>query len=116
MFKDIKDKWVCALMSDDYKQGKGFLRNGDEFCCLGVLTDIYLKEHDLEWETSDTDQNYMAFDGSFETLSQKVTDWSGLDDRNPYVITKDFKAFLLSERNDKGASFKEIGQIIKENL
>jgi hypothetical protein len=35
--------WVEALRSDEYKQGKGRLRQDDEFCCLGVACDVFRK-------------------------------------------------------------------------
>lgn len=44
MNEELKRKWVNALFSGEYKQGRGALRGGennDEFCCLGVLCDIY---------------------------------------------------------------------------
>ncbi len=48
MDKIIKAKWVEALRSGEYKQGKGVLRGSDmtkpTYCCLGVLCDVY-KRH-----------------------------------------------------------------------
>lgn len=40
MSPELKAKWVAALRSGEYKQGREVLRNGDQFCCLGVLCDI----------------------------------------------------------------------------
>ena len=40
MKKEIADKWVEALRSGKYKQGKSALKKDDSFCCLGVLCDI----------------------------------------------------------------------------
>jgi hypothetical protein len=44
MDKKLKTKWVKALRSGDYNQGYHALCNarkdGDYFCCLGVLCDI----------------------------------------------------------------------------
>ena len=40
MNKDIKQKWVKALRSGEYKQGSRFLHYEDKFCCLGVLCDL----------------------------------------------------------------------------
>jgi hypothetical protein len=52
MPQELKDKWVAALRSGEYKQGKhclhGILNN--TFCCLGVLEHVA----DGECETSDT--------------------------------------------------------------
>jgi hypothetical protein len=41
---ELKDKWVKALRSGKYKQGRGILYNPEEksFCCLGVLEHICL--------------------------------------------------------------------------
>ena len=37
MKKVTKKKWIAALKSGDFKQGKGQLRHRDNYCCLGVL-------------------------------------------------------------------------------
>ena len=50
MNPEIKQKWIDALATATYKQGKGCLRNQkDEFCGLEVLCDIYSKETGVEW-------------------------------------------------------------------
>jgi hypothetical protein len=42
MNKELKEKWVDALRSGKYTQGRMYLRNDkNEFCCLGVLCDAY---------------------------------------------------------------------------
>ena len=49
MNQKIKERWVKALRSGKYKQGKGWLRKSSgpkkksEFCCLGVLCDLAVK-------------------------------------------------------------------------
>lgn len=40
MDKKLKAKWVRALRSGRYKQGKGLLQRGERNCCLGVLCRI----------------------------------------------------------------------------
>lgn len=40
MDREIGMKWVEALRSGKYKQGKGALHNADSFCCLGVLCEV----------------------------------------------------------------------------
>jgi hypothetical protein len=37
MDAELKSKWVAALRSGEYRQGKYALRSGSSFCCLGVL-------------------------------------------------------------------------------
>ena len=39
---EIKQLWLAALRSGDYKQGRGALRNtSNEMCCLGVLCNLH---------------------------------------------------------------------------
>lgn len=56
MDTELKQRWVEALRSDKYKQGRKRLRNPDyqdEFCCLGVLADLIDPEawHGHLWYT-----------------------------------------------------------------
>ena len=37
-------KWAEALESGKYKQGRGALKDKDQFCCLGVSCDVYRKQ------------------------------------------------------------------------
>lgn len=47
MNQDLKEKWIKALRSGDYKQGKGYLnQNNEKYCCLGVLCNVY----GIEWK------------------------------------------------------------------
>lgn len=36
----IKEKWVAALRSGAYEQGRNQLRTANGYCCLGVLCDL----------------------------------------------------------------------------
>ena len=49
MKKRVLTKWLKALRSGKYKQGRGALcqidkKGTESFCCLGVLCDLYNKE------------------------------------------------------------------------
>lgn len=33
--------WIEALRSGKYKQGQRALKNGDKYCCLGVLQELF---------------------------------------------------------------------------
>lgn len=46
MKEKIAKKWVKALRSGNYSQTTGKLCNphGDSFCCLGVLTELYIQD------------------------------------------------------------------------
>lgn len=51
--EDVKEKWLAALRSEEYEQCTGRLRIRDtnQYCCLGVLCDVYAKETgEGEWK------------------------------------------------------------------
>lgn len=53
---ELKSKWVAALRSGKYKQGKYRLRKKDEtYCCLGVLCDI---TDPTKWTGRGPDESY----------------------------------------------------------
>lgn len=107
MNKRIKTKWLKALRSGEYQQGKDALREGDKFCCLGVLCDLHNKKYNHYWEYD----QYLAEDVA---LPIEVIKWSGLEDCNPQVNSK--FGDTLSQANDDGASFKQIANIIEKQL
>lgn len=42
MDPELKQKWIAALKSGEYKQGKARLhdKNAGTYCCLGVLNEV----------------------------------------------------------------------------
>lgn len=67
MNKEIQDRWVAALRSGEYKQGKYRLqRDDDTYCCLGVLCDLAVK-----------DGVVAAFDGRRELPPTTLSAWAG---------------------------------------
>lgn len=72
----IKQMWIDALRSGAYKQGRSCLKNhNDQFCCLGVLADVYMKEiigqENPQWtdEPSKASDQNADLDKSFKILS-----------------------------------------------
>lgn len=97
---DIKKKWIAALLSGKYKQGRDVLRNSkNEFCCFGVLCDVV---DNTKWEESSRGYYY---DLCFKLLPLEI--------RNKYGIRE---IDYLTMMNDSGVSFKEIAKYIKENV
>lgn len=102
--KDIADRWVAALRSGEYRQGKGALRIGDEFCCLGVLCDIVKDDVGVEWDGG-------WFDGAAGLLTGLVLSHTGM---RSAMGDRGGKRLPLTERNDRGASFSTIAKIIEQ--
>lgn len=118
MNPEIKKRWLKALRSGDYKQGRRCLRTKDRFCCLGVLCDLYAKETGKKWESGG------RMFGNQETVPIEVQEWSGLKDDNPW-LTPSLKVeddegvtfcHSLAELNDSGQSFKQIASVISKQV
>ena len=112
MNQTVKEKWLQALRSKEYEQGRGCLKEHDKFCCLGVLTDLYIQENNLDWSSHSENLFYegLPVPDSF------VCSWAGLEYANPEIkIDKPF-ADSLAEMNDHGYSFEEIADVIEQQL
>jgi hypothetical protein len=108
MKPEIKAQWLAALRSGDYQQGRSLLhyedRCEDQFCCLGVLCDLYAKDTGNTWERHGSVCTMHGLDGM---LPPQVQVWAGLEYADPMG---------LAGRNDDGATFEELAAIIEENL
>lgn len=102
--------WINALLSGNYSQTKHRLRDRDGFCCLGVACDI---KNPLAWGnfgSSGREGNGMQYwlYGDYKEshcLPISLQNELGLDEDT--VIE-------LADMNDKGRSFAEIAERIKE--
>lgn len=63
MNKEIKEKWVAALRSGEYKQAEGILYDPKQrsYCCLGVLCKIVEGHNPTDADTCDEGE-YLAYD------------------------------------------------------
>lgn len=105
MEKEIKDKWVKALRSGEYKQGSGqlFCNVNNSYCCLGVLCKITeVPMHEDRYFTFDDGQHYYA---TISTSFQKSVGLS-YEQTDELIIMNDSKKY----------SFHEIANYIEENL
>jgi len=117
-----KQDWIDALESGQYEQGKFALKNNNEFCCLGVLCDLFVKEGIGEWEedVNTNDDVEFIYEGvTFRgTIPSSIYTKFGLDtsigdDTDTYVTLLNY---LVTMNDVDGRSFKEIAEVIKEKL
>lgn len=125
MKKEIKALWVKALKSGKYKKGIQQLKTDKGYCCLGVLTDLYINKTGYK----------KGWDGKLAhatdaQLPKKVMKWAGLKEADPKVEFKSRKLDsdamgnsdgsnrrTLSVINDKTKkNFSQIADIIKAQL
>lgn len=123
MNPEIKQKWITALRSGGYLQGKGGLRikgwpisKTEKFCCLGVLCEIAVKAGVIPAPVNDASLSFYKYGGEqiASTLPAEVIAWAGLPSGNPILPKRAHRT--LAEMNDSGVSFSEIADIIEENL
>lgn len=120
MKKNIKKRWIKALRSGEYEQGKGRLKDEEgKYCCLGVLCDITKKETGGRW-SSDGYFMKQGSKGSDGVLPLFVMNHTGIKTHEG-LLNKEYKTKLgsrdlLTLLNDEGLSFKQIANIIDKNF
>jgi len=122
----VKDRWIKALRSGEYKQTRGALRksNGEpSYCCLGVLCNIYLSDgNNVTW--GQDDEFYYPEGGGSSAykrirgiLPSVVMQWAGLNDsKAQFRGGEAYTDSTLAGVNDNGKSFEEIANIIEEKF
>jgi hypothetical protein len=114
MNAEVKEKWLNALRSGEYKQGRYALKSiNGFFCCLGVLCDLYSKEFYAPWEYVGHSE-MMQFMGDLGHLPSPVRAWAGITSRNPVLYPGG--ETLVSLNDEKQLNFNEIANIIEEHL
>jgi hypothetical protein len=93
----LKAKWLDALRSGPFIQGRGYLERNGEHCCLGVLCAI----QDNEWK------RYWDDEESLYTEALPVPLSAGL---------RSDECETLASMNDNGEPFSVIADYIEANL
>ena len=107
MKPEIAKLWVAALRSGKYKQGRGRLRRGDSFCCLGVLCDLSKLS---EWKSG----GYYGSADEARAMHPPVSvlEWAGLRSESG----KFGRRHYLSNMNDERFTFAAIADTIEANV
>ena len=98
MDKQVKKLWIAALKSGEYAQGKGRLRRGDSYCCLGVLCDLSIAHLNTTSRWGDVDEKSVLegkafkFDNEGEGMAgtppYEVRKWAGLTTTDALYLSK----------------------------
>ena len=115
---DNAKKWVAALRSGKFRQGRGRLAKRDkskhiQYCCLGVACRVYEQETGKTISMNGTrcGDEVKFFDGEADLLPSSVADWLNIKDSSG-----DFGTTSLMSLNDKSKlSFKEIADEIERH-
>ena len=111
MNPEIKQRWVDALQSGQYKKEKGGLglTNGEGFCCLGVLCNIHALETGNKWKNPKSPYYLHELASSF--MPPQVKEWAGFPPNSHNIELK-----LAKMNDDENKSFKKIADWIEKNL
>lgn len=110
-------KWVDALLSGEFKQGKGSLRrddiDGKRYCCLGVACELFRRETGRgSWDPAD--HRFVIDRHSFVgILPPAVQTWLGLNSREGCFKGKVAHDADLTALNDMGETFERIAWVIQ---
>lgn len=127
MKQDIKKLWVDALRSGEYNQARHCLQSNTGFCCLGVLSDLYIKQNPNSgcfWEPDEKNMaiNFVAGNYcEYDILPEMVVTWAGLPDKNPKVIGTNDEGLeihdVIANFNDRyRKDFEQIADMIEAQL
>jgi hypothetical protein len=120
MNPEIKDRWLRALRSGEYRQGRGRLKGTSTFdgsaryCCLGVLCELAVQDGVIPAPEETGPRSLYGSDGelTWSDLPTSVAAWAGLDDHDPAPAT----GRKLSDRNDDGWSFEDLANLIEKDF
>ena len=112
-------RWVAALRSGSYVQGRGCLRSADdEFCCLGVANDLF-GEWSVPWGQSSVTECWAGPDSDRYIIRDDILeDWFGeIDEHKHNVSWYGFNNVLAAANdgsdNTPALTFHEIADLIE---
>lgn len=126
---DNQQKWIDALRSGDYKQGKGTLKSRNKegevcYCCLGVAQELFEPESNRIQLQNPYGSTSGIMLSRLSTPSYKIQALLNLKDTVGQVdhskpIDRRFPFYTLAEANDGindiPRTFKEIADFIENN-
>lgn len=106
----IQRKWIEALRSGKYKQGRALLCGAEGYCCLGIACEVLESPRTVVGRVTSF-RGHDAFPHRTDAERLKLRSTSGLIVGGPMLRGKDW----LAGANDEGATFSEIADFIEAN-
>lgn len=118
--------WVSALRSGKYRKAKGSLKQNGGYCCLGVLTNLYIRKTGKGRWVKDGSSIRFVSNTSQEggTLPSEVSKWAGIkgsNQMNPHLknlilVGDSHYDNLVGLNDDTRKNFKFIAEVIDKQL
>jgi hypothetical protein len=117
MKQEWADKWVAALLSGNFPQGKGRLRTEKGgFCVLGVLCFLAGEVPVPGRDTKDLGKVYhYGPDADDVCLPRTVMKLTGMHSSRGYLEDREVGVLSLAALNDGGMPFQGLAHFIKTN-
>ncbi len=110
----LQKKWIEALRSGKYQQGKGMLNRGDQYCCLGVACEVLgLPKGPIDYINK---MLYIDDEAPNEvhTVFMPGNSWKKLGLFNYNGAPSNSYDDSLVGLNDKGLTFEQIADILEK--
>lgn len=109
MLNENAKKWVAALRSGKYQQGKTMLCENGKHCCLGVACEIAIA-NGIALEREVKEDGHVSYgDGFTAIMPLEVTQWLKLSNN----LGSNKTGESLAVKNDKGVPFDQIADFIE---
>jgi hypothetical protein len=115
MNQEIKKRWVDALRSGEYKQGRSYLGMNNQFCCLGVLCEIIYRDGKIDKRERDDGLVQYGVRRDSTSLPIEVQDLADIDD-DPLIHYNNLPTMISNLNDIKKLQFPEIADLIEEQL
>lgn len=123
MLTTPQQQLIDALRSGEYQKTEGCLcRDGDKFCVMGVMCELYRKTFPNKLKVQKLGDTYYITSAGFLYalyLPPEVSQWMGLSNPcgffNNELIYNGELCDGLMNLNDAGASFTELADIIENH-
>lgn len=115
MNPEVKEKWLEALRSGEYKQGRTMLKQGQspdnlKYCCIGVLCELAAKDGVIDNSVKSSFDPIYSFNEKECLIPDEVARWAGLK------TLRTTSGSTLYQLNDFGKSFSDISDVIEEDF
>lgn len=113
MNKEVAEMWADALEAGEYQQGKSCLKDGDRFCCLGVLCDLHKRRTNSgRWSHNGSQEVYrvgVCGDEDDILLPHSVSEWAGVRGNCPFIDGRS----IVDLNDTVGLAFPDLAALIR---
>ena len=115
---EFAEKWLKALESGKYEQGKGFLAVGGKFCCLGVAEElagtpweVFSECRGRIYHNKGDNERFMLTSSTQKKLG-RINKVGRIAD--PLYVSEKVEKESLADAHDAGAPFKQIAATLRK--